>query len=106
MARLIDADIALENIDGWLDTVGTALIGRGLSYYAELQGCIEDAPTVDAVPVVHGRWITWEEAGNDIPSPHRHECSVCHDAAQVLINGIELLSDYCPNCGAIMDGAK
>lgn len=24
----------------------------GLSYYAELQGCIEDAPTVDAVPVV------------------------------------------------------
>nr|DAP53176.1 MAG TPA: hypothetical protein [Caudoviricetes sp.] len=52
MARLIDADIALENIDEWLDTVGTALIGRGLSYYAELQGCIEDAPTVDAVPVV------------------------------------------------------
>ncbi len=52
MARLIDADIALDNIDEWLDTVGTALIGRGLSYYAELQGCIEDAPTVDAVPVV------------------------------------------------------
>ena len=51
MARLIDADIALENIDEWLDTVGTALIGRGLSYYAELQGCIEDAPTVDAVPL-------------------------------------------------------
>lgn len=52
MARLIDADIALENIDEWLDTVGTAMIGRGLSYYAELQGCIEGAPTVDAVPVV------------------------------------------------------
>lgn len=58
----------------------------------------------DVAPVVHGRWITWEEAGNDMPSPHRHECSVCHDAAQVLINGIELLSDYCPDCGAIMDG--
>lgn len=29
MARLIDADIVLENIDEWLDTVGTALIGRG-----------------------------------------------------------------------------
>lgn len=53
---------------------------------------------------VHGRWISWEEAGNCVPSPDRHECSVCHDAAQVLVNGFELLSDYCPNCGAKMDG--
>ena len=51
-----------------------------------------------------GRWISWEEAGNCVPSPDRHECSVCHDAAQVLVNGFELLSDYCPNCGAKMDG--
>lgn len=65
---------------------------------------IDNMPTVDAVPVVHGRWISWEEAGNCVPSPDRHECSVCHDAAQVLVNGFELLSDYCPNCGAKMDG--
>lgn len=63
-------------------------------------------PAADVAPVVHGRWITWEEAGNDIPSPHRHECSAGHDAAQVLVNGVELLSDYCPNCGARMDGAE
>lgn len=63
-------------------------------------------PAADVAPVVRGRWIMWEAAGNDIPSPHRHECSVCHDVAQVLINGIELLSDYCPNCGAKMDGDK
>lgn len=63
-------------------------------------------PAADVAPVRHGRWITWDEAGNDIPSPHRHECSVCHDAAQVLVNGVELLSDYCPNCGARMDGAE
>ena len=63
------------------------------------------ALTEDAsVPVVYGRWISWEEAGNFVPSPDRHECSVCHDAAQVLVNGFELLSDYCPNCGAKMDG--
>lgn len=57
----------------------------------------------DVAPVVHGRWISWEEAGNFVPSPDRHECSVCYDAAQVLVNGFELLSDYCPNCGAKMD---
>lgn len=71
--RLIDADIALENIDEWLDTVGTALIGWGLSYYAELQGCIEDAPTVDAVPVVrckdckYHRGLNEEERKNLLP---------------------------------------
>lgn len=63
-----------------------------------------ELPAADVAPVVHGRWISWEKAGNYVPSPDRHECSVCHDAAQVLVNGLELLSDYCPNCGAKMDG--
>lgn len=49
-----------------------------------------------------GRWITWKEAGNEIPSETRFECSVCHDAAQTLCNGLDLLSPYCPNCGAKM----
>ena len=55
MSRLIDADVAIENIEEWLNCVGTALIGKGLSYTGELMGCIEDAPTVDAVPVVRCR---------------------------------------------------
>ena len=53
--RLIDADVLVENIEEWLDRVGTALIGNGLSYTGELMGCIEDAPTVDAIPVVRCR---------------------------------------------------
>ena len=60
-------------------------------------------PCADVEPVRRGRWISWEDADNCIPSPNRHECSVCHDAAQVLVNNIELLSNYCPNCGAKMD---
>lgn len=69
-----------------------------------LREIIKSVPAADVAPVVHGRWISWKEAGNFVPSPDRHECSVCHDAAQVLVNGFELLSDYCPHCGAIMDG--
>lgn len=64
---------------------------------------LEGEKPADVAPVRHGRWISWEDADNCIPSPNRHECSVCHDAAQVLVNGLELLSDYCPNCGAKMD---
>lgn len=72
--------------------------------YCDRQSCpIWNAPTADVAPVVHGEWLSWKEADNFIPSPDRHECSVCHDAAQVLVNGLELLSDYCPNCGARMD---
>ena len=63
----------------------------------------EAIPAADVEPVRHGRWISWEDADNCIPSPNRHECSVCHDAAQVLANNIALLSNFCPNCGAKMD---
>lgn len=47
MPRYIDANKAIDEINRWIDTVGTATIGKGLSYYAELLGCIEDVETVD-----------------------------------------------------------
>lgn len=64
---------------------------------------IYDAQTSNVAPVVHGRWISWKEAENFIPSSDRFECSVCHDVAQILCNGDDLLSPYCPGCGAKMD---
>ena len=48
--RLIDADKALEQINEWLDQTGA--IPLNTSYHFELLGCIEDCPTIDAVPVV------------------------------------------------------
>ena len=59
---------------------------------------INNAPTVDAVEVVHGRW----EPRTDVIGFVR--CSVCHDC-----NIYEDWADgkkwnYCPNCGAKMDG--
>lgn len=48
----ISREAAIEEIDKWLDSVGTALVGKGLSYYGELIGCIEDARTADVAEVV------------------------------------------------------
>lgn len=48
----ISREAAIEEIDKWLDTVGTALVGKGLSYYGELIGCIEDARAADVAEVV------------------------------------------------------
>ena len=48
--RLIDADKAVEQINEWLDQTGA--IPLNTSYHFELLGCIEDCPTIDAMPVV------------------------------------------------------
>lgn len=66
---------------------------------------LNEAPTIDAVPVVHGRWLKTEE-----PSEWREvdcaECSVCHDSWIVDEDyGYDFLEfwRYCPSCGAKMD---
>ena len=104
MAEYIEREALREILDCWRDAHADVDDVHGCGLLEDVI-CEGDAQTAaDVAPVVHGRWISWEEAGNFVPSPDRHECSVCHDAAQVLVNGFELLSDYCPNCGAKMDG--
>ena len=53
---------------------------------------IDEIPAADVAPVVHGRWIM-----HDDEFGLTCECSACH---------IETMGDgnYCPNCGAKMDG--
>jgi hypothetical protein len=62
MARPIDAYQAIDIIDEWLDSVGTVMVGKGLSSYGELIGCIEDAPTLTQP----NEWISVEER---LPEP-------------------------------------
>ena len=60
------------------------------------------APTVDAVEVVHGRWIEKVDMVESYLADCTevfYECSVCECA-----NIGE--SPYCPNCGAKMDGGN
>ena len=58
MARLIDAYQAIDIIDEWLGSVGTVMVGKGLSSYGELIGCIEDAPTLTQP----NEWVNVEES--------------------------------------------
>lgn len=63
---------------------------------------LNHAPTVDAVPVRHGKWLPKHHyvAGHEFVSGHI--CSECGDDA-LNAEGDEFLTDYCPNCGARMD---
>lgn len=54
-----------------------------------LLGLIENAPTVDAVPVVHGHRV--DDGG------FYARCSQCDGV-------LPLCANFCPNCGAKMDG--
>ena len=56
---------------------------------------VMQAPTVDAVEVVHGRWI-WTMTGEEDYEQY-YRCSECNDYMYSEYN-------YCPNCGAKMDG--
>ena len=62
--------------------------------YDEVLRVIGEAPTVDAVEVVHGRWNFDEDLAK---WGHPYVCSACGMANCSM-------SKYCPNCGAKMDG--
>jgi rubrerythrin len=57
---------------------------------------MEDAPAVDAAPVVHGKWIISPGCLWSIG-----DCSVCGEQ-HIGTNAAK----YCPNCGAKMDGER
>ena len=54
---------------------------------------ILEAPTVDAVPVVHGRWV------KSIFAADYYKCSEC---CAVWSRRFK----FCPNCGVKMDGGE
>ncbi len=64
----------------------------------------KNAPTVDAGPVRHGKWVP--RMGTLAGKPSyviAMKCSVC-GADALEAEGNEFLTDYCPWCGSKMDG--
>ena len=75
--RLIDADALIELLND-----------NGVPYNADVNYFITNAPTIDAVEVVHGHWIDCDGY---------RECSGCG-----WLHAHNRLN-YCPICGAKMD---
>ena len=93
--RLIDANA----LDAKLDELMTRYSAQGRKEVADdynfVRTVLLTAPTVDAVEVVHGRWINPYMNRYGHPC---HCCSVCGFKASYQDK------NYCPNCGAKMDG--
>lgn len=83
--RLIDAD-ALK-----LDIM--CVYGSNPQYI----NWLNHAPTVDAEPVRHGKWI--HEVRYTIDSLHSYQQYRCSECDMTYITN----TNYCPHCGARMD---
>ena len=87
LIKVVDATAVYNGIALYM-AENAYLNDTALDVLKMVAGWLNEAPTVDAVEVVHGQWIHHEGY---------EECGECHAKAIFPHN-------YCPNCGAKMDG--
>ena len=103
--RLIDANAYLDvikadhddimqsqNVDNQMKWCEAVMFGRAVNALVKM-------PTVDAVEVVHGHWV----------SEYEYDFMSCEDVRTGFScnrcgSYYKKRSNYCPNCGAKMDG--
>ena len=94
MDDLISRAAAIEYLMtnmGWRDEDGYE-VDDADEKCAIITDLVNGIPAVDAAPVVHARWVkrkSWNKA----------VCSCCSFENDIL-------TKYCPNCGAKMDGER
>lgn len=103
MSDLISRKALFEEIKSLTVTVMGLRAGKGVlheyakQYRDTLLRIINEQPTIEAVPVVHGEWIKAENTW---------VCSVCHkENACAYDETLCRFTDFfCPKCGAMMKG--
>lgn len=111
--RLIDADAFDRDLCNHRFTAalneaadaGTAFEDREMYYSTQsFRDVMKYRPTIEAVPVVHGRWIGYPECLQYVNaySDDHIVCSACEQCFSILDNCTEEF-DYCPHCGARMN---
>ena len=99
--RLIDADALIDDMCEDCGAVGNGACDKDVCAYVLW---VKDAPTIEAEPVIHGMWEKWH-------GDNRFHCTVCECYANVETDSYgyitsQFLDDFCPNCGAKMDGGE
>ena len=86
MAEYIERESAKKEFNLNFGSVSHAVIANRI---------LDSIPTADVAPVVHGRWDA--RIMKDIGTYTVYWCSECNNFSYYKHN-------YCPNCGARMDG--
>lgn len=73
-----------------------------IEYAYAAEQLLDEIPTADVAPVIHGRWIDPPLYGNK-----NCICSECGRLISIQSSWRgEIMQKYCPNCGAKMDGGE
>lgn len=104
MAEYIEREACLSILRA---KANMAVLMDAAPYFEKAAQMLEKLPAADVAPVGHGRW-------DDIPNTYMSvaskdgayhgnatSCSVCHE-----VNPNAYKNNYCPNCGAKMDGGE
>lgn len=77
----------------------------GVHKNAVVEGCTAYKNAADVAEVIHGRWEQGYYEGGIFDGTNFEKCNVCQ--FERLFHDIRFKTtfNYCPNCGAKMDGA-
>ena len=102
MSDLIDRQAAIDALDGEFNITGRENAETIRDYINGVNKKLRELPSAERT----GRWINGNEGNwNAVIVP---KCSICGETfyeMNVNING-EYTYNYCPNCGARMDGEE
>lgn len=89
--RLIDADALYKFHVSSYSGEDLSEFSNGWNYC--IKHLAKHAPTIEAVPVVHAEWV--------LERPGHYMCANC---GTLKYGRAAILMQYCPDCGAKMDG--
>lgn len=102
--RYIDADVLQARLERKKAGIANQRYTEGWNdCMMRVKSMVSKAPLADVTPVVHGRWIK----DNDSFQTDDYYCCyfdyTCSECGEI-VNDRYKLPNYCPDCGAKMDG--
>ena len=95
MAEHIEREALHKILENWRDAHADVDDEQGCGLLEDVIWEVDAQPAADVVPVVHGRWETNSDR------PDTLICSMCKCGFDMWKHDPH---NYCPNCGAKMDG--
>lgn len=104
MAEYIDREALRKVLENWRDAHADVDDEQGCGLLEDVIWEVDAQPAADVVPVVRGWWEKepssywrWTSSGAVAVTRTTYRCGLCG-------RGTAVKSNYCPNCGAKMDG--
>lgn len=101
MARYINADNLINELSAACMPIYEKGITGILGDNSSIADIINEQPTADVQEVKHGEWL---KPSNDSVDSKQWICSECKGLTETSYYCGHCYYNYCPNCGARMDG--